>query len=87
MEEIKQIQKAENSGYKNSKNQAPPTQVCFAILASIAQGFPAEHKRMRENPHPSALFISSPLKKRISRAMHDRYTAKRRNITSANSLE
>ena len=74
-EKRRQIQKAENSGYKNSKNQAPPTQLCFAILASIAPGFPAEHKRMRETRTPQLYLPRSP--KKISRAMYERYTAAR----------
>ena len=56
------------------------------VLASIAPGFPAEHKRMRETRTPQLYLYRLPPKK-IFRAMHDRYTAKRRNITSANSLE
>ena len=32
-EEIRENQKAENIGYKKSKNQDNPTQVCFAALA------------------------------------------------------
>jgi len=57
------------------------------VLASIAPGYPAEHKRMRETRTPQLYLYRLPSKKEYLVLCMIVALQQGRNITSANSLE
>ena len=72
------VLKAQKSGVTKAKQG-------FTVLASIALGFPTEHKRMRETRTPQ-LYLHRLPQKGIYRAMHERCTTTRSQYQIANGL-